>query len=120
MSEQQGKEKVKQITKEPSSETKTPKKKKDPKKDESGRRLANHNKMASEALKIENQREKECWLTESSGTIALLVIGLALGAAYLKFGKRTEDYPPPPPPPPNTPEPQPSKIPVPATSIGME
>ena len=108
MSEQQSKEKVEQITKEtpPSSETKTPKKEKDPKKVESGRRLANHNKIAAEALKRENkyiESEKESWLPGSAGTITLLVIGLALGVAYLKFGKSKENYPPPPPP--NTPKP---------------
>ena len=135
-------EDVEQITKTPvESNVKT--KEKDPKKVAAGKRLAEYNKRAKEALKekmkreaeqgsrMEKEEERETgesggWIPEISFTTAISIVGIGLTAInmYMSYKKDTEVEPSP-----RLPEspirekgyvierPQPSKIPVP--KMGM-
>ena len=131
-------EDVEQITKAPiESNVKT--KEKDPKKVAAGKRLAEYNRRAKEALKEKKRREaeretveyadaeqgsqREGWIPEISFTTAISLVGIGLTAINLFMSYRKDD------PPPRLPEspirekgsvierPQPSKIPVP--KMGM-
>ena len=125
---------VEQITKTPvESNVKT--KEKDPKKVAAGKRLAEYNKQAKEALKEKKRREAEKeeeskdltavgWIPEVSFTTAISLVGIGLTAINLFMSYRKDD-----PPQVRLPEspirekgsvierPQPSKIPVP--KMGM-
>ena len=116
---------VEQITKTPiESNVKT--KEKDPKKVAAGKRLAEYNKRAKEALKEKIKREAEKeeerdeqsknltaegWIPEISFTTAISLVGIGLTAINLFMSYRKDD------PPPVIERPQPSKIPVP--KMGM-
>ena len=132
-------EDVEQITKTPAVESvKT--KEKDPKKVAAGKKLAEYNKRAKEALKEKMKREaekeeeretgesaiSEGWIPEISFTTAISLVGIGLTALnmFMSYKKDTKVIPPP-----RLPEspirekgsaierPQPSKIPVP--KMGM-
>ena len=141
MSEQN--EQVEQITADPAPENKDSKKrKKDPKKVAAGKKLAEYNKKAKEALAREikreetlratekndesNHREAKSWLPELSFTTVLSVVGLGFTAfdlfmrykekARVEYSNRIADLS-------QVPQiPQPSKIPLHLTpkSLGME
>ena len=118
---------VEQITKTPvESNVKT--KEKDPKKVAAGKRLAEYNKRAKEALKEKMRREAEKeeeskdltsekgsriegWIPEVSFATAISLVGFGLAAINLFMSYRKDD------PPPVIERPQPSKIPVP--KMGM-
>ena len=119
-----------QITKTPLQES--VKKEKDPKKVAAGKKLAEHNRRAKEALKREMQREAEKsqeeetgesqgWFPEISFTTAISLVGIGLTAInmFMSYNKRPD--PPPRLPEPQLPSepqrPQPSKIPLP--KMGM-
>ena len=123
-------EDVEQITMTPvESNVKT--KEKDPKKVAAGKRLAEYNKRAKEALKEKKRREEERETGESAigrfpevsftTAISLVVIGLTAINMYMSYKK--DDPPqvrlpePCEPSPPAIERPQPSKIPVP--KMGM-
>ena len=127
-------EDVEQITKAPiESNVKT--KEKDPKKVAAGKRLAEYNKRAKEALKEKMRREAERETGESaeaeqgsrmggrfpeiSFTTAISLVGIGLTALnmFMSYKKDTEIDPPLTEPPPAIERPQPSKIPVP--KMGM-
>ena len=119
---------VEQITKTPiESNVKT--KEKDPKKVAAGKRLAEYNKRAKEALKekIKRDAEKEeerdeqsknltaeGWIPEISFATAISLVGFGLAAInlFMSYRKDTKVDPPP-----VIERPQPSKIPVP--KMGM-
>ena len=120
-------EDVEQITKAPvESNDKT--KEKDPKKVAAGKRLAEYNKRAKEALKEKIKREAEKatepeesknltaegWIPEISFATAISLVGIGLTAInmFMSYRKYTEVDPPP-----VIERPQPSKIPVP--KMGM-
>ena len=131
-------EDVEQITKTPiESNVKT--KEKDPKKVAAGKRLAEYNRRAKEALKEKKRREAEqgsrmeneenretdeSWIPEVSFTTAISLVGIVLTAINLFMSYRKDD-----PPKVRLPEspirekgsvierPQPSKIPIP--KMGM-
>ena len=115
---------VEQITKAPvESNVKT--KEKDPKKVAAGKRLAEYNKRAKEALKEKIKREaekeeeretgesaiSEGWIPEISFATAISLVGFGLAAINMFMSYRKDD------PPPVIERPQPSKIPVP--KMGM-
>ena len=88
-----GTEVVEQITMDPAPEKKDPKKKeKDPKKVAAGKKLAERNKKAREALAREIKREKEheknsnqesepkAWIPELSFTTVLSIVGIGFTA----------------------------------------
>ena len=123
---------VEQITKTPiESNVKT--KEKDPKKVAAGKRLAEYNKRAKEALKEKMRREAdkeeeskdltaeqgsriEGWIPEVSFTTAIFIVGIGLTAInmFMSYRKYTEEIES------RLPEPEPSKpskIPVP--KMGM-
>ena len=122
-------EDVEQITKTPiESNVKT--KEKDPKKVAAGKRLAEYNKRAKEALKEKMKREAEKeeeretgesqnsktltaegWIPEISFATAISLVGFGLAAINMFMSYRKDD------PPPVIERPQPSKIPVP--KMGM-
>ena len=126
---------IEQITKTPIQES--VKKEKDPKKVAAGKRLAEYNRRAKEALKEKMKREaekvteveegesvkKEPWIPELSFTTAISVIGIGLTAVnmFMTYSKPKVPSEPPqvrlPEPPSDLPRPQPSKIPVP--KMGM-
>ena len=134
-SEQSGGD-AEQITTDPKPENKdTKKREKDPKKVAAGKKLAEYNKKAKEALaremKRENteieynqekpSREAKSWLPELSFTTVLSVIGLGFTAfdLFMRYREKARD------------EyisriadlsqvPQPSKIPLSSKSLGME
>ena len=120
-------EDVEQITKTPiESNVKT--KEKDPKKVAAGKRLAEYNKRAKEALKEKMRRDDEKeeeskditaegWIPEISFTTAISLVGIVLTAINLFMSYRKDDPPPIREPPPAIERPQPSKIPVP--KMGM-
>ena len=123
---------VEQITKTPvESNVKT--KEKDPKKVAAGKRLAEYNKRAKEALKEKMRREDEKeeeretgesaigWIPEVSFTTAISLVGIGLTAINMFMSYKKGEIAPP-----RLPEspireqierPQPSKIPVP--KMGM-
>ena len=123
---------VEQITKTPvESNVKT--KEKDPKKVAAGKRLAEYNKRAKEALKEKMRRESEKeeeretgesaigWIPEVSFTTAISIVGIGLTAINMFMSYKKGEIAPP-----RLPEspireqierPQPSKIPVP--KMGM-
>ena len=125
---------VEQITKTPvESNVKT--KEKDPKKVAAGKRLAEYNKRAKEALKEKMKREaekeeeretgesaiSEGWIPEISFTTAIYIVGIGLTAINMFMSYKKGEIAPP-----RLPEspireqierPQPSKIPVP--KMGM-
>ena len=125
-------EDVEQITKAPiESNVKT--KEKDPKKVAAGKKLAEYNRRAKEALKEKMRREaekeeeremgesaiSEGWIPEISFTTAISLVGIGLTAINMFMSYRKDD-----PPQVRLPEsptvierPQPSKIPVP--KMGM-
>ena len=119
-------EEVEQITKTPVKESvKT--KEKDPKKVAAGKRLAEYNKRAKEALKreaeksqenevIEERETGESWIPEVSFTTAISLVGIGLTAINMFMSYRKDD-PPLTEPPPVIERPQQSKIPVP--KMGM-
>ena len=115
---------VEQITKDPiESNVKT--KEKDPKKVAAGKKLAEYNKRAKEALKEKMKREAEKatepeqsknltaegWIPEISFATAISLVGFGLAAINMFMSYRKDD------PPPVIERPQPSKIPVP--KMGM-
>ena len=117
-------EEVEQITKTPVENVKT--KEKDPKKVAAGKKLAEYNKRAKEALKEKMKREAEKeeerdeqskdlevgWIPEISFTTAISLVGIGLTALNMFMSYRKDD------PPLTEPEPsKPSKIPVP--KMGM-
>ena len=132
-----------QITKTPVQES--VKREKDPKKVAAGKKLAEHNRRAKEALKREMKREAEKaqeeretgesqslalaggWFPELSFTTVISVVGIGLTVInmFMSYKKDTKVEPPqvrlPEPPsdlpPPAIARPQPSKIPVP--KMGM-
>ena len=127
-------EDVEQITKTPiESNVKT--KEKDPKKVAAGKKLAEYNKRAKEALKEKMKRDaeksqeeeretgesaiSEGWIPEISFTTAISLVGIGLTAInlFMSYRKDTEIDPPLTEPPPAIERPQPSKIPVP--KMGM-
>ena len=127
-------EDVEQITKAPiESNVKT--KEKDPKKVAAGKKLAEYNRRAKEALKekmkrdAENEEDRdeqsktltaaEGWIPEISFTTAISLVGIGLTAInmFMSYRKDTEVDPPLKEPPPVIERPQPSKIPVP--KMGM-
>ena len=121
---------VEEITKTPVTESvKT--KEKDPKKVAAGKKLAEYNKRAKEALKEKMKREADKeeeretgerqskaleggWIPEISFTTAISLVGIGLTAInmFMSYKKDTEGIAPP-----RLPEPQPSKILVP--KMGM-
>ena len=118
-------EEVEEITKTPIQES--VKKEKDPKKVAAGKKLAEHNRRAKEALKREMQREAEeeeeretgesqAWFPELSFTTVVSLVGIGLTAInmFMSYNKRSDPPPRLPEPPPR---PQPSKIPLP--KMGM-
>ena len=123
-------EDVEQITKAPiESNVKT--KEKDPKKVAAGKKLAEYNRRAKEALKekmkrdAENEEESktltaaEGWIPEISFTTAISLVGIGLTAInmFMSYRKDTKVDPLLTEPPPAIERPQPSKIPVP--KMGM-
>ena len=130
-------EEIEQITKTPLQES--VKKEKDPKKVAAGKKLAEHNRRAKEALKREMKREAEkaqeeeekdketgktepCsrrgWFPELSFTTVVSLVGIGLTAINMFMSYRTpSETPQVRLPESNRVEPQPSKIPVP--KIGM-
>ena len=96
MTDQNEQSEVEQITREPSKEevSSSKKREKDPKKVAAGKKLAEYNKKAKEALAREMKREKEqaaikneeetveskSWLPELSFTTVLSVVGLGFTA----------------------------------------
>ena len=118
---------VEQITKNPLPENKSATK--DPKKVAAGKKLAEYNKKAKEALAREMKRETEksseedqskVWMPELSFTTVLSIIGIGFTAVdmFMRYYKnRTEVVPT------KGSEPPPSKIPVPKETtnnkIGM-
>ena len=120
-----------QITKTPVQDT--VKKEKDPKKVAAGKRLAEYNRRAKEALKEKMKREAEKipeeeeretggWIPEISFTTAISFVGIGLTAInmFMSYRKGTPSEPPQDrlhEPPSELPRPQPSKIPVP--KMGM-
>ena len=130
---------IEQITKTPVQES--VKKEKDPKKVAAGKKLAEYNKRAKEALKEKMKREAEkvpeeerkkgepCsrrgWIPEMSFTTVISVVCISLTAIdlFMRFNKKDNNKPDPPPrlpePPSELLRPQPSKIPVPTPKIGM-
>ena len=130
-------EDVEQITKTPiESNVKT--KEKDPKKVAAGKRLAEYNRRAKEALKEKMKRDAEKatepeeretgesqnskdigWIPEISFTTAISLVGIGLTAInlFMSYRKDTKVDPPLTEPPPAIERPQPSKIPVP--KMGM-
>ena len=124
---------VEQITKTPvESNVKT--KEKDPKKVAAGKRLAEYNRRAKEALKEKMKREaekatepeeretgesaiSEGWIPEISFTTAISLVGIGLTAINMYMSYKKDDPPRLPEPPPAIERPQPSKIPVP--KMGM-
>ena len=114
-----------QITKTPILET--VKKEKDPKKVAAGKKLAEYNKRAKEALKEKMKREAEkvpeeedtgeSWIPEVSFTTVISVVGIGLTVLDLFMGFNRKESKPSPSEPPRVTEPQPSKIPVP--KMGM-
>ena len=119
-------EDIEQITKTPVQENvKT--KEKDPKKVAAGKRLAEYNRRAKEALKEKKRRDAEKeeeskdltaegWIPEISFTTAISLVGIGLTAINLFMSYRKDD-PPLTEPPPVIERPKPSKIPVP--KMGM-
>ena len=130
-------EDVEQITKTPiESNVKT--KEKDPKKVAAGKKLAEYNRMAKEALKEKMKRDAEKatepeerdeqskdltaaegWIPEISFTTAISLVGIGLTALnmFMSYRKDTEVDPPLTEPPPAIERPQQSKIPIP--KMGM-
>ena len=126
---------VEQITKTPvESNVKT--KEKDPKKVAAGKKLAEYNRRANEALKEKMKREAEKeeeretgerhsnalevgWIPEISFTTAISLVGIGLTALnmFMSYRKDTEVDPPCEQIASRLPEPEPSKIPVP--KMGM-
>ena len=125
---------IEQITKTPIKEN--VKKEKDPKNVAAGKKLAEHNRRAKEALKREMKREAEKatepeeretgesqgWILEISFTtaISLVCIGLTAINMFMSYKKDTKVMSEPPQvrlPESNRVEPQPSKIPLP--KMGM-
>ena len=119
---------VEQITKTPVQES--VKREKDPKKVAAGKKLAEYNKRAKEALKEKMKREAEKsqeeetgesaiaggWIPEISFTTAISLVGIGLTAInmFMSYKKDTKVDPPLVRlPESNRVEPQPSKIPVP-------
>ena len=116
---------VEQITKTPV-ESNDRTKEKDPKKVAAGKRLAEYNKRAKEALKEKMKREAEKeeeskdltaaegWIPEISFTTAISLAGIVLTALnmFMSYRKDTEIDPPP-----AIERPQQSKIPIP--KMGM-
>ena len=128
---------VEEITKTPvESNVKT--KEKDPKKVAAGKKLAEYNKRAKEALKEKMKREAEQgsrmeksqedeskaleggWIPKVSFTTAISLVGIGLTVInmYMSYKKDTEEIAPLTEPPPAIERPQPSKIPVP--KMGMQ
>ena len=125
-------EDVEQITKAPDVENvKT--KEKDPKKVAAGKKLAEYNRRAKEALKEKMKRDAEKatepedrdeqskyltaaegWIPEISFTTAISIVGIGLTAInlFMSYRKDTKVDPPLTEPPPAIERPQPSKIPV--------
>ena len=130
-------EDVEQITKAPAVENvKT--KEKDPKKVAAGKKLAEYNRRAKEALKEKMKRDAEKatepeerdeqskdltaaegWIPEISFTTAISLVGIGLTALnmFMSYRKDTKVDPPLTEPPPAIERPQQSKIPVP--KMGM-
>ena len=118
---------IEQITKTPVQESKV--KEKDPKKVAAGKKLAEYNKRAKEALKEKMKREAEPekretgeskpWIPEISFTTVISIVGIVLTAfdLFMRFNKKDKPDPPPPRLPEPPPTPRPSKIPVP--KMGM-
>ena len=117
---------VEQITKTPAVESNVKTKEKDPKKVAAGKKLAEYNKRAKEALKEKKRRDAEKeeeskdltavgWIPEISFTTAISLVGIGLTAVnmFMSYRKDTEVDPPLKEPPPVIA----SKIPVP--KMGM-
>ena len=113
-------------------------KEKDPKKVAAGKKLAEYNRRAKEALKEKMKRDAEKatepeerdeqskdltaaegWIPEISFTTAISLVGIGLTALnmFMSYRKDTKVDPPLTEPPPAIERPQPSKIPVP--KMGM-
>ena len=127
---------VEQITKTPAIASvavqESVKKEKDPKKVAAGKKLAEYNKRAKEALKEKMKREAEKaqeeeeretgeshgWFPELSFTTVVSLVGIGLTAINMFMSYRTPKVPSEPPqvrlpePPSDLPRPQPSKIPT--------
>ena len=126
---------VEQITKAPDVESNVKTKEKDPKKVAAGKKLAEYNKRAKEALKEKMKREAERetgessdaeqgsrmegWIPEISFTTAISLVGIGLTAInmFMSYRKDTKVDPPLTVPSPAIERPQQSKIPVP--KMGM-
>ena len=123
-------EDVEQITKTPiESNVKT--KEKDPKKVAAGKRLAEYNKRAKEALKEKKRREAEKeeeretgesaisggWIPEVSFTTAISLVGIGLTVINMYMSYKKDNPPRLPESPPAIERPQQSKIPIP--KMGM-
>ena len=129
---------IEQITKTPIQESKV--KEKDPKKVAAGKKLAEYNRRAKEALKEKMKREAEkipeeetgesqaCsrrgWIPEMSFTTVISIVGIGLTAINMFMSYKSSPDPPTQPrvpePPSDLPRPQPSKMPIPITpKIGM-
>ena len=131
---------VEEITKTPVQES--AKKEKDPKKVAAGKKLAEYNRRAKEALNEKIKREAEKaheeereksetphasaealshrgWIPELSFTTVISVVGIGLTAfdLFMRFNKKDNKPEPPPRLPEPQPRPQPSKIPLP--KMGM-
>ena len=117
-----------QITKTPIQEN--VKKEKDPKKVAAGKKLAEHNRRAKEALKREMKREAEKareeetgesqdWFPELSFTTVVSLVGIGLTAINMFMSYNRKESRPEPLPQVEQPKPQPSKIPVPQPKMGM-
>ena len=128
---------VEQITKDPAAKEKDPKKKeKDPKKVAAGKKLAEYNKRAKEALARETAREmkreaetnqketinaeseSKAWIPELSFTTVLSIVGIGFTAVdmFMRYYKN-RNVPTKEPPPSNIPIPQTTTQPTP--KIGM-
>ena len=103
---------VEQITKTPAVESNDKTKEKDPKKVAAGKKLAEYNKRAKEALKEKMKREAEqgsqmekreeretgeSWIPEISFTTAISLVGIGLTALnmFMSYKKGTNVDPPP-------------------------
>ena len=127
---------VEQITKDPLPENKSAAKEKDPKKVAAGRKLAEYNRKAKEALAREMKREaeissnisgsaatkeeKHAWIPELSFTTVLSIVGIGFTAVdmFMRYYKnRVVDLSQVPTHVPEAfKEPPPSKIPIPQTA----
>ena len=102
-------EEVEQITKTPAVESNVKTKEKDPKKVAAGKKLAEYNKRAKEALKEKMKREaekeeeretgesaiSEGWIPEISFTTAISLVGIGLTAINMYMSYKKDEISPP-------------------------